>query len=48
MAAEDEIVEALAVEAKRVLIGRPYIYGLAIGELEGFQHASRSLSVNWR
>ena len=33
-----DILKALALGAKPVLIGRPYIYGLAIGSKEGIKH----------
>ena len=38
-----DIVKALALGAKMVLIGRPYIYGLAIGGKDGASHVLRSL-----
>jgi lactate 2-monooxygenase len=38
-----DILKALALGAKAVLIGRPYIYGLAIGGEEGVKHVLRCL-----
>ncbi|KAL4994234.1 FMN-dependent dehydrogenase [Aspergillus recurvatus] len=38
-----DIVKALALGAKMVLVGRPYVYGLAIGGLKGVRHVIRSL-----
>ncbi|KAF1990209.1 FMN dependent dehydrogenase [Aulographum hederae CBS 113979] len=38
-----DIVKALALGAKMVLIGRPYIYGLALGGESGVSHVIRSL-----
>ncbi|KAL4926217.1 lactate 2-monooxygenase [Aspergillus undulatus] len=38
-----DIVKALALGAKMVLVGRPYVYGLAIGGQEGVRHVVRSL-----
>ncbi|RDW72780.1 lactate 2-monooxygenase [Aspergillus mulundensis] len=38
-----DIVKALALGAKMVLVGRPYVYGLAIGGQEGVRHVLRSL-----
>ncbi|KAL4971449.1 FMN-dependent dehydrogenase [Aspergillus desertorum] len=38
-----DIVKALALGAKMVLVGRPYVYGLAIGGQEGVRHVIRSL-----
>ncbi|EGP87574.1 uncharacterized protein MYCGRDRAFT_100239 [Zymoseptoria tritici IPO323] len=39
-----DIVKALALGAKMCLIGRPYIYGLALGGEVGCSHVLRSLS----
>jgi isopentenyl diphosphate isomerase/L-lactate dehydrogenase-like FMN-dependent dehydrogenase len=39
-----DIMKALALGAKCVLVGRPYIYGLAMGGEEGVRHVLRSLS----
>ena len=36
-------MKALAIGAKMVLIGRPYIYGLAIGGQAGVTHVIRSM-----
>lgn len=38
-----DIAKALALGAKMVLIGRPYIYGLALGGEDGVTHVLRSL-----
>ncbi|KAF2491342.1 FMN-dependent alpha-hydroxy acid dehydrogenase [Lophium mytilinum] len=38
-----DIAKALALGAKMVLIGRPYVYGLALGGKEGVNHVLRTL-----
>jgi isopentenyl diphosphate isomerase/L-lactate dehydrogenase-like FMN-dependent dehydrogenase len=38
-----DIVKALALGAKAVLLGRPYVYGLALGGEAGVRHAIRSI-----
>ena len=38
-----DIAKALALGAKMCLIGRPYIYGLALGGIEGVSHVLKSL-----
>ncbi|KAG9700588.1 FMN-dependent alpha-hydroxy acid dehydrogenase, partial [Aureobasidium melanogenum] len=38
-----DIIKAIALGAKCVLVGRPYIYGLAIGGEDGVKHILRSL-----
>jgi isopentenyl diphosphate isomerase/L-lactate dehydrogenase-like FMN-dependent dehydrogenase len=38
-----DIIKALALGAKAVLIGRPYIYGLGLGGEAGVRHVLRSL-----
>ncbi|KAF2199151.1 FMN dependent dehydrogenase [Delitschia confertaspora ATCC 74209] len=38
-----DIVKALALGADCVLIGRPYVYGLALGGQEGVEHVLKSL-----
>ncbi|BCR90649.1 lactate 2-monooxygenase [Aspergillus chevalieri] len=38
-----DAVKALALGAKMVLLGRPYVYGLAIGGEEGVRHVLRSV-----
>jgi len=38
-----DIAKALALGAKVCLIGRPYVYGLALGGEEGVSHVLRSL-----
>lgn len=38
-----DIIKALALGAKCVLIGRPYAYGLAIGGEEGVKHVLRAM-----
>jgi isopentenyl diphosphate isomerase/L-lactate dehydrogenase-like FMN-dependent dehydrogenase len=36
-------VKALALGARAVLLGRPYVYGLALGGEAGVRHVLRSL-----
>jgi lactate 2-monooxygenase len=38
-----DIVKALALGARMVLIGRPYVYGLALGGENGVSHVLRTL-----
>ncbi|KAG9676913.1 FMN-dependent alpha-hydroxy acid dehydrogenase, partial [Aureobasidium melanogenum] len=38
-----DIIKAIALGAKCVLVGRPYVYGLAIGGEDGVKHVLRSL-----
>lgn len=38
-----DIAKALALGAKMCLVGRPYIYGLALGGEKGVEHVLRSL-----
>ena len=38
-----DIAKALALGAQAVLIGRPYVYGLALGGEEGVEHVLKSL-----
>jgi lactate 2-monooxygenase len=38
-----DITKALALGAKAVLIGRPYVYGLTLGGEEGVKHVLRAL-----
>jgi isopentenyl diphosphate isomerase/L-lactate dehydrogenase-like FMN-dependent dehydrogenase len=38
-----DIVKALALGAKAVLVGRPYVYGLGLGGEDGVRHVLRSL-----
>jgi len=38
-----DIVKALALGAKAVLLGRPYMYGLALGGEEGVRHTVRGI-----
>jgi isopentenyl diphosphate isomerase/L-lactate dehydrogenase-like FMN-dependent dehydrogenase len=38
-----DIVKALALGAKMVLVGRPFVYGLAIGGQDGVKHVVRSI-----
>ena len=40
-----DIAKALALGAKAVLIGRPYVYGLALGGEAGVRHVLRTLST---
>lgn len=36
-------MKALALGARAVAIGRPYVYGLALGGVDGIVHVLRSL-----
>ncbi len=38
-----DIVKALALGARAVLVGRPYVYGLALGGADGVAHVLRCL-----
>ncbi|MGH9126138.1 MAG: lactate 2-monooxygenase [Acidimicrobiales bacterium] len=38
-----DILKAVALGARAVLVGRPYVYGLAIGGADGVRHAIRCL-----
>ena len=38
-----DIAKALALGAKCVLIGRPYVYGLALGGEEGVNHVLKAI-----
>ncbi|QLL34156.1 hypothetical protein HG536_0G00120 [Torulaspora globosa] len=38
-----DIAKAMAIGAKMVLVGRPYVYGLVLGGEEGVEHVLRSL-----
>jgi isopentenyl diphosphate isomerase/L-lactate dehydrogenase-like FMN-dependent dehydrogenase len=38
-----DVVKAVALGARAVLLGRPYVYGLAVGGAEGVVHVLRSL-----
>jgi lactate 2-monooxygenase len=38
-----DVIKAIALGAKAVGIGRPYVYGLAIGGTEGVRHVLRSI-----
>ncbi|KAH9886572.1 FMN-dependent dehydrogenase [Xylariomycetidae sp. FL2044] len=38
-----DIIKAVALGAKCVLVGRPYVYGLALGGEDGVKHVLRSL-----
>jgi len=38
-----DIVKALSLGAKAVLVGRPYVYGLALGGQDGVRHAMRGI-----
>lgn len=38
-----DVVKALALGAQAVLVGRPFVYGLALGGKDGVRHAMRSL-----
>jgi lactate 2-monooxygenase len=38
-----DVVKALALGARAVFVGRPFVYGLALGGKDGVRHAMRSL-----
>jgi isopentenyl diphosphate isomerase/L-lactate dehydrogenase-like FMN-dependent dehydrogenase len=38
-----DVVKACALGAKAVLVGRPWVYGLALGGYDGVRHVLRSL-----
>ena len=38
-----DVVKALALGARAVLVGRPYVWGLALGGEAGVRHVLRSL-----
>ena len=38
-----DVIKALALGAKAVYVGRPYVYGLAIGGAEGVRHVLRCM-----
>lgn len=38
-----DVLKALALGARAVLLGRPYVYGLAVGGARGVEHVLRSL-----
>ena len=38
-----DVVKAIALGAKAVLVGRPWVYGLALGGYDGVRHVLRSL-----
>jgi L-lactate dehydrogenase (cytochrome) len=38
-----DVIKALALGAKAVLLGRPYVYGLGLGGEDGVRHVLRSL-----
>jgi lactate 2-monooxygenase len=38
-----DVIKALALGAKAVLVGRPYVYGLGLGGEDGVRHVLRSL-----
>ncbi|HWM06707.1 MAG TPA: lactate 2-monooxygenase [Actinophytocola sp.] len=42
-----DIVKALSLGAQAVLIGRPYVYGLALGGEDGVRHAVRGLLADF-
>jgi lactate 2-monooxygenase len=42
-----DIVKALALGAQAVLIGRPYVYGLALGGEAGVVHVLRALRAEF-
>lgn len=41
-----DVLKALALGAKAVLVGRPYMYGLAIGGEKGVEHVLRSIMAD--
>jgi lactate 2-monooxygenase len=42
-----DIVKALALGARAVLVGRPWVYGLAHGGQDGIRHVLRSLLADF-
>lgn len=42
-----DVVKALALGAKAVLLGRPYVYGLALAGEDGVRHAVRSILADF-
>ena len=38
-----DVLKAVALGAKAVLVGRPWVYGLALGGHDGVRHVLRSL-----
>jgi isopentenyl diphosphate isomerase/L-lactate dehydrogenase-like FMN-dependent dehydrogenase len=38
-----DVIKALALGARAVLVGRPYVYGLGLGGEDGVRHVLRSL-----
>ncbi len=42
-----DIMKAIALGASAVLIGRPYVYGLAVGGAEGVQYVLRNLMADF-
>ena len=42
-----DIVKALALGAKAVLVGRPWVYGLGLGGQDGVRHVLRSLLADY-
>jgi isopentenyl diphosphate isomerase/L-lactate dehydrogenase-like FMN-dependent dehydrogenase len=42
-----DILKALALGAKAVLIGRPWVYGLGLGGVDGVRHVLRSLLADF-
>jgi len=38
-----DVLKAMALGAKAVLVGRPWVYGLALGGTDGVRHVLRSL-----
>jgi isopentenyl diphosphate isomerase/L-lactate dehydrogenase-like FMN-dependent dehydrogenase len=42
-----DVVKALALGARAVLVGRPFVYGLALGGEDGVRHAVRSLLADF-
>jgi isopentenyl diphosphate isomerase/L-lactate dehydrogenase-like FMN-dependent dehydrogenase len=38
-----DVLKAVALGAKAVLVGRPWVYGLALGGTDGVRHVLRSL-----
>ena len=42
-----DIAKALALSAKCCLVGRPYVYGLALGREDGVSHVLKALIGSW-
>jgi isopentenyl diphosphate isomerase/L-lactate dehydrogenase-like FMN-dependent dehydrogenase len=42
-----DMIKALALGASAVLVGRPYVFGLALGGQEGVMHVVRNLLADF-